>query len=114
MLAAVESLLFAGHRQKNYGGGKFHLAQDARALQADCCTAAVVVRSRSGVGNVRVIAVPGIVMAGDEHDPACSLRIGAAQHGIHVCELRRLGNAVHGLLDERIRLYFKAAAAFLE
>jgi hypothetical protein len=50
MLAAIQALLFASHGEKNNGGGKFRLAEDAAALQAYGGTAAIVVRSGRGVG----------------------------------------------------------------
>src|ERR1019366_7049289 len=82
VLTAVQTLLFSRHRQKNdcrwelkFAGS---LAQHTGAFQAYGGAAAIVIRSRRRVGAVESVAIPGIVMAGDEHDAIRLLRVGPA------------------------------------
>src|SRR5258706_2961535 len=110
MLAAIQALFFSGHRQKNNGGREFHLAQDARTLQAHRRAAAIVVRPRGRVGCVSIVAVSRIVVARDEHDPFGLLRIRPAQNRIDIRDLRGLWNPVGGLSEERIRFPLQTSA----
>ncbi len=100
MLAAVQSLFFASHGQKNDRAGKLQLAQHARALEADGRAAGVVVGAGRIAFRVERVAVSRIVVARDQNNPLGILRIATFQHRINIGELRRLWDAVGSAVRE--------------
>ena len=111
MSAAIQSLLFAGHGQKNNGCGKLQLAEDAGAFQADGGAAGIVVGAGSDAAGVEGVAVARIVVAGDQHDAFGIFRIGALQDRINIGDYGGLRNPVGGIFGEAVGLDLEATAA---
>ncbi len=116
VLAAVQPLLFTRNSQEDDGGGKPDsigkgLAQNAGTFQADGGAAAIVVRAGSGIGAIEVIAVAGVVVAGDEHDATGLRGVRATQNRINIGDFGGILDAFAGLLGEGVGLDLQAAAA---
>ena len=111
MRAAIQSLLFAGHGQKNNGRGKLQLAENAGALEADGGAAGVVIGSGRDAAYVEGVAVARIVMPGHQHDAAGAFGIGAFQDRINIGDYGGLGNPVGGGFGEAVGLYLETSTA---
>ena len=111
MFAAVQPLLFPSHGKKNNCRRELHLAEDARALQADCGSAAIVVRAGSVANYIARVAIAGVIVSGHQHD---AFRVGcirALQHRVNIGDFRCRRNALGGLFGEAVGLHFQASAA---
>ena len=113
MVAAVQSLLLACHRQKNNRRRKFQLAQNPRAFEANGRPAAVVVRPRSIPLPVEHVAVARIVVPGHEHDAFRIFRIGTLQDRINIGDFGGLWNPVGGRFGKAVGFHLQASAALL-
>src|SRR5579862_9778985 len=111
MSAAIQSLLFTGHGQKNNGRRKLQLAENAGALQAHGDSAGVVVRAGGAAAHIKSIAVARIVMSGDQNDAPGTVRIGAIQNRINIGDYRGLRNPAGGIFGETVGLDLEATAA---
>src|SRR5205823_2068111 len=83
--------------------------EHTRTFQRDGGAAGVIVGAGSWIGGIEIVAVAGIVVAGHQNYALGLLRISAAQNGVDVGYLGRLGNAFGRRLDESIELHFEAA-----
>ena len=116
VFAAVQPLFFTGDSQEDDGCRKpdsigKSLAQNSGTFQADGGAAAIIVGAGSGIGAIEVIAVAGVVVAGDEHDTAGLRRVGATQNRTNISEFSGILDAFAGRLGEGVGFNLKAAAA---
>src|ERR1700733_10816230 len=77
MLAAIQSVFFAGNGQENDRPREFHLAENTSAFQADGGAAAIVIRAGSVIRDVRDVGIAGIVVSRYQHDALAVLRVRA-------------------------------------
>ena len=111
MMAAVQTLLFAGYSQKNNGRRKFQLAQNTGTLQAYGRATGVIIRAGSRAGCVQSVTVARIVVACDQDDAFSIFGIATLEDRINISDYGGLWDAIGGALGEAVGLYLETSVA---